>query len=251
MEDWRRRYPCPIWHLDFLTSADVMMMTHSQIGIYTLLLFWQWDATGCVLPNNEEYLESITKVRTEEERVALGEVLRKCFRRTTDAVFNRVMLHQFEEKKAHHESAVMSGRLGGRPSKRVPIGSPKQSESKTKASPPPSPSPPKNRYPSDFELFWSVYPRRVGKAAALRAWEQLKNERPDVSVLIAKVREVQSAGGFAETRFVPHPSTWLRGQRWEDDAVAVAGPLAAKAPTLITGVDGKTTAERLAEEQGW
>lgn len=222
MEDWRRRYPCPIWHNDFLQSPDVVTMSHQEIGIYTLLLLWQWESSGCILKDDDKFLEVITRVNSEQERVALRGVLERCFTRNSEGVFNKVMLHQYEEKKAYHQVAVESGKRGGRKPKKMPKGTPKPPRRVKKPSPPPSPSPPKKRYSSEFEQFWSVYPRKIGKADALAAWKKSENERPDVSVLIETVRAVQGAGGFADKEYIPYPSTWLRGRRWEDNAADIA-----------------------------
>lgn len=75
------------------------------------------------------------------------------------------------------------------------------------------------KYSSSFSEFWNAYPRKVSKEAALKAWQKIK---PDDSLLqqILKALEWQSHqtewikdGG----KFIPHPSTWLNGRRWEDE----------------------------------
>lgn len=68
----------------------------------------------------------------------------------------------------------------------------------------------------DFERFWSLYPKKVGKKDASKAWSKI--ESSSVPDLIKGV-EIQSEseqwkkdGG----RYIPHPATWLRGERWKD-----------------------------------
>lgn len=69
-----------------------------------------------------------------------------------------------------------------------------------------------------FDSFWERYPRKVGKSDAKKAFE--KNVSDDLLPIVLSAVEAQSAtvdwqkeGG----RFVPHPTTWLNGRRWEDD----------------------------------
>ena len=73
-------------------------------------------------------------------------------------------------------------------------------------------------YPPDFEAFWDAYPKRKAKADALKAWRQTAEARPDLDTLICSVRaQWVSEWQFDESRFIPHPATWLRAHRWEDD----------------------------------
>lgn len=71
----------------------------------------------------------------------------------------------------------------------------------------------------DFDHFWKLYPRKVGKQAAMKSWAKLK---PDL-ILFAEIEQalfvakrspdwLKSAG-----QFIPHPSVWLNGRRWEDE----------------------------------
>lgn len=65
-----------------------------------------------------------------------------------------------------------------------------------------------------FELFWRAYPRRVGKGAARKAFEK--------AIRLASLQQMLTAID-AYKRFKPsyqdfcHPSTWLNGERWDDE----------------------------------
>lgn len=72
--------------------------------------------------------------------------------------------------------------------------------------------------PQGFSGFWSVYPRKVGKDAARKAFAKRK---PDAELLAkmlaavaiqAKSAQWQRDGG----QYIPHPSTWLNEGRWDD-----------------------------------
>ena len=71
----------------------------------------------------------------------------------------------------------------------------------------------------DFELFWKHYPKKVAKADARKAWLQTKGVRPDVSTIIKSVTDNCRTEAWTKSggQFIPHASTWLRGERWEDE----------------------------------
>lgn len=73
--------------------------------------------------------------------------------------------------------------------------------------------------PSAFEgQFWPVYPRKVGKAAAEKAWAALNPSAEQVAELVAALRAQIDAGlGAREPEFIPHPATWINGKRWLDE----------------------------------
>jgi len=75
------------------------------------------------------------------------------------------------------------------------------------------------KYPKDFEEFWKVYPRKVSKGVAFRAWVKLKPDREFQEYIIKAVKshiEYWRKEG-TEMVFIPHPSTWLNGGRYEDE----------------------------------
>ncbi len=68
------------------------------------------------------------------------------------------------------------------------------------------------------EEFWPVYPRKVGKGAARRAAARL---RPDADLrrrIVEAIRKQRTCDQWTKDggQFVPHPATWLRQERWDD-----------------------------------
>jgi hypothetical protein len=64
-----------------------------------------------------------------------------------------------------------------------------------------------------------AYPKKVGKQSALKEWG-LEDPPPDLvaDILAAVARQSKSDEWARESgRFVPHPSAWLHGKRWDDD----------------------------------
>lgn len=71
---------------------------------------------------------------------------------------------------------------------------------------------------ADFDRFWTLYPRKVGKQAAAKAFTKALRST-DVATIAAGLRNataVWTATG-TEARFIPHPATWLNEGRWADE----------------------------------
>ena len=70
-----------------------------------------------------------------------------------------------------------------------------------------------------FDEFWMMYPRKVAKAAARKAWQRLTE---DQQLLAAKaIDDHCQYWQVKETAldYIPHASTWLNQERWEDELV--------------------------------
>ena len=66
---------------------------------------------------------------------------------------------------------------------------------------------------SQFETFWKAYPRKIGKGAAQKAWAAaIRKANPETIV-----EGVERYPWPDDPAFIPHASTWLSGQRWEDE----------------------------------
>jgi hypothetical protein len=68
---------------------------------------------------------------------------------------------------------------------------------------------------SEFEKFWNVYPRKVAKKSALKAWVACVTQENLDDVVAGAIRFAHDPNLPVE-QFVPHPSTWLRSERWLD-----------------------------------
>jgi hypothetical protein len=109
-----------------------------------------------------------------------------------------------------------------------------------------TPSPPKGgsvpKKISRFEDFWRCYPRKVGKGTARRAYQRAlpKIVQGDPhEVLMAALAAIKPS--WTDPEFVPHPSTWLKGERWGDGA----GPSPIVVEAMLTPV------EQAARDEKW
>lgn len=68
----------------------------------------------------------------------------------------------------------------------------------------------------DFEEFWMLYPRHVGKDAARKAFANALKRNSPVTIIQA-VRRLRNDPNLPDMNFIPHASTWLNEGRWSDD----------------------------------
>jgi len=73
-------------------------------------------------------------------------------------------------------------------------------------------------YTSKFEEFWRLYPRKVGKGHALKAWVKVIPDLETFTQVMAALETQRDSNYFPEDpKYIPHPATWLNGQRWLDE----------------------------------
>jgi hypothetical protein len=75
---------------------------------------------------------------------------------------------------------------------------------------------PENDINEQFNDFWAVYPRKKGKGQARRAFEKAL-EKTDLDTILAGVAAYVTNEDMDDPQFIAHPSTWLNGERWEDE----------------------------------
>lgn len=66
-----------------------------------------------------------------------------------------------------------------------------------------------------FEMFWSVYPRQVAKATAVKAWKAA-TKKASAEVITSAAGRYAATVANSEERFIAHPSSWLNAERWND-----------------------------------
>lgn len=98
----------------------------------------------------------------------------------------------------------------------------KKTKRKAKTKPPPDPE-----ANPDFMKWWGAYPYKANRPAGYSAWQKATTKiAPDV--LLAKTiayADAYAASGKA-ARYIPMPSTWLNGERWNDPLPTRAAPSA-------------------------
>ena len=84
----------------------------------------------------------------------------------------------------------------------------------------------------DFELFWSTYPRKIGKGSSKTAFEKALTKATYEEIMDG-CRLYAESGNLPEMQYIPHPTTWLNQERWADDI----GSLGRSKNATATAVD--------------
>lgn len=82
----------------------------------------------------------------------------------------------------------------------------------------PEPEPKAPTEPDRFEEFWVTYPRKVGKQKAIAKFKAA-SKRATQQEVIDGANALANDPNLPEPRFIPHPTTWLERNGWEDEAL--------------------------------
>jgi len=64
-----------------------------------------------------------------------------------------------------------------------------------------------------FDEFWNLYPKKVAKADALKAWIKATKKKPAEDLL--KLTKAYSEGKLPESTYIPYPASWLNKELYE------------------------------------
>lgn len=72
---------------------------------------------------------------------------------------------------------------------------------------------------ADFDAFWTAYPKKVDKAKARKVWDKLHPDEALLRCMLNAVKAWKRSEQWTKDggQFIPNPTTWLNGRRWEDE----------------------------------
>lgn len=88
-----------------------------------------------------------------------------------------------------------------------------------------------------FTEFWQLYPKKVGKAACLKAWKKIRPDSELFEKIISSLSWQKDTDQWKKEggRFIPNPLTWLNQGRWGDEPTeAVEDPGTGQAKSTIS-----------------
>lgn len=109
--------------------------------------------------------------------------------------------------------------IGGRVDKtRVDKTTPDQTNNNTPTSSDVAPKK-QNIQEERFASFWSLYPKKVGKQAALKSWKRIKPDAELFERILSALEQAKRSEQWQRERgrFIPNPTTWLNQGRWDDE----------------------------------
>ena len=69
-----------------------------------------------------------------------------------------------------------------------------------------------------FDSFWKAYPRKSNKGFAKKVFDKLKVDQDLLNKMLqALALQTRTVWKDKDQQYIPHPSTWLNGERWEDE----------------------------------
>lgn len=69
---------------------------------------------------------------------------------------------------------------------------------------------------TEFEYFWTVYPKRVGKGAARLAFSKAI-VKTDVETIQKAAERYRDSRAGKDRQYTLNPATWLNQERWDDE----------------------------------
>lgn len=73
-----------------------------------------------------------------------------------------------------------------------------------------------------FERFWQAYPRKVDRKDAHRVFMRINPDEAKLTAMLASLAKWKASDQWTRDgeRYIPHPTTWLNGERWNDEPPA-------------------------------
>jgi uncharacterized protein YdaU (DUF1376 family) len=192
-------------------GRDTGHLTLVEHGAYRVLMD-HYYAQEAPLPANVARLFRLCRAKTAEEKKAVRFVLKEFFDGGESGYRHKRI--DAEIAKADQKSTL--GAAAGRASAAQRAANRKPTKTQPSQSQPQSHS-----KDSFFEEFWSAYPRKEARGAAVKAWTgAARLATPESLIAAAKAYAVRREG--QDAKFTRLPATWLVQQCWLDDAPAAA-----------------------------
>lgn len=67
-----------------------------------------------------------------------------------------------------------------------------------------------------FTAFWDVYPKKIQKPAAQRAWLKINPSEPFAEIITESVNLWKQNPAWKDITYVPYPATFLNNRMFED-----------------------------------
>ncbi|MDK8496841.1 hypothetical protein QP920_10345 [Corynebacterium marquesiae] len=79
---------------------------------------------------------------------------------------------------------------------------------------------PTNRYPDEFETWWSIYPRKKSKRRAYKRWQEAL-KRVDQQTLNERTQAFADHvhAENIDPQYIKYPEGWLAGDGWDDELI--------------------------------
>jgi uncharacterized protein YdaU (DUF1376 family) len=195
---------------------DTSHLNLLEHGCYHQLLD-QYYLNEQPLPLDESKIFRLLSARTNDEKQAIKNVLQDFFHETENGFIHKRCDFEIQIYHDRIENASKAGRASA--NRRLTSVQQEFIDCSTTVQLTNNHKPITNNHIdilSDFDEFWSLYPKKIGKNAARKSWNKI---RPNIEAVIkALTWQKQSKQWFEKGgQFIPNPSTWINQHRWDDE----------------------------------
>ena len=208
--------------------ADTDHLTFEEHGVYLRLLMLLWRAPECRIPNDQDWLCRRLRIDADYCTAVVMPLVKEFCQSDGNWITQKRLSKEFayvmQKKKTNRASAKSRWNKEKTSCERNAIaGCERNAPTPT---PTPTPTYKKDISPSsgddgvrsitdEFDQeFWPAYPKKVGKGQARKAFKAAR-KKSDLQTLLDGIAGIDAS----EPRYIPHPATWLNGERWLDQPV--------------------------------
>jgi len=102
----------------------------------------------------------------------------------------------------------------------------------------------KGGYCKLFERFWKEYPRKKEKKVAYEVFKRLKKREQEQVIICARNYHEEVKNKKIEERYIKHPATFLRKERWRDYLERKISPAQKEMDELLAKLESKNKGEK-------
>jgi len=202
----------PLYIADYL--ADTSHLNTAEHGAYLLLIMHYWRHDG--LPPNEEHIRRITKLthhQWKKSRDVLASLFldgwrhKRCDTEIAQAI-EKSKVNSANASLSHESRRANAERTQTQSQSHIQTQEKKEEETRARRAWP-------------FAEFWSLFPNKVGKGAAEKAFRKVeKSKSVDFPFLLEALRRYAAKN---DDRPWCNPATWLNQSRWTDEPAEAIG----------------------------
>lgn len=226
---------------DWLSSQKISLMSPAEEGAYIRLLCYCWDDEDCSLPDDDTLLARISRLN-EGWFNGSSILLRACFvahPRKVGFLTNARLCAEKEKQRIWRDKSIQGGIKSGESRRKKALrttkggsvllepngnssfasasSSNKKDITHFQENPRTSTVDNSANFSIRFEDFWNSFPRKKDRLRALATWQK-KNLDSIADVIIADVKKRSQADDtWKQKQFIPYPTTYLSGERWNDE----------------------------------
>lgn len=204
-----------------LIAADAGISTHAkQTAALLKVGLWLNAEDGYQIHDYLAYQQSATQVKAYRE---------------ANAKRQEEWRNKKRNKMDNAESNAVTNTVTNAPVTLSPIPNPITTTNSDELVVPPPPPKGSDEIGAMFDQFWSAYPKKASKQAAIKAFGKVNWRKVDFSTVMAAIETQRRSTQWTKDNgeFIPYPATWLNGAKWEDELSTTS----AKPTTKGTGIN--------------